>query len=278
MKQVNMTLLVLLMFAGAVQAQQRYLDEIFTDVTVTEDVFFGVNATVLLITNPAVGEAIPQPLYFDFYEPAGDDVTERPLVIYYHTGNFLPQPQACSITGNKDDLLVQDMATRLAKMGYVVAVPDYRLGWNPLGSTQDERVFTLINAAYRGVQDARTAVRYFKKEAAENGNPLGVDVDRITLWGQGTGGYISLASATLDAYTDVLLPKFTTVIGGIPIPMVIESINGDIYGTSVGVVPPGAPPPFTVGDTLCYPNHVGYDSDFQLCVNMGGALGDTSWL
>ncbi|NNE14712.1 MAG: T9SS type A sorting domain-containing protein, partial [Saprospiraceae bacterium] len=28
----------------------------------------------------------------------------------------------------------------------------------------------------------------------------------------------------------------------------------------------------------CLPNHVGYSSEFQLCVNMGGALGDTSWV
>jgi hypothetical protein len=32
------------------------------------------------------------------------------------------------------------------------------------------------------------------------------------------------------------------------------------------------------GDTLSYPNHVGYDSEFQLGVNMGGALGDTTWI
>ena len=278
MKQINITLFFLLTLMATNLQAQRYLEEIFTDVDVTGDVFYGTNATVLLLADPNVGEAIPQPLFFDFYEPQGDDLEERPVILYYHTGNFLPQPQACSITGTQDDLLVQEMATRLAKMGYVVAVPQYRLGWNPLGSTQDERVFTLINAAYRGVQDARTMVRYLKKEVVENANPLGIDTSRITVWGQGTGGYISLASATLDAYTDVLLPKFTTVIGGVPIPMVIEAANGDIWGTSVGIVPPGSPPPFTVGDTLCYPNHVGYNSDFQLCVNMGGALGDTSWL
>jgi hypothetical protein len=53
--------------------------------------------------------------------------------------------------------------------------------------------------------------------------------------------------------------------------MVIEQINGDIYGTSVGVNP-------LDGDTLCYPNHVGYSSDFNVMVNMGGACGDSSWV
>ena len=58
------------------------------------------------------------------------------------------------------------MATRLAKMGYVAAVASYRLGWNPVATTQTERVYTLINAAYRGVQDSRAAVRYFRKGVA----------------------------------------------------------------------------------------------------------------
>ena len=257
---------------------ERYIDEVFDNVTVTNDVIYGVNATVLLLGDPNVGEAIPQPLVMDVYEPEGDTETERPLVIYLHTGNFLPQPTFCQISGNRDDDTVVEIAERLAKRGYVVAVADYRLGWNPLASTQSERTYQLINAAYRGVQDARTCIRYFKQDADILGNTYGVDVDKITLWGQGTGGYISMATATIDEYIDVVLEKFTIDFMGIPVPMVIESVNGDIYGTSVGIVPPGTPPPFTVGDTLCYPNHVGYDSDFQLCVNMGGALGDTSWL
>jgi hypothetical protein len=175
--------------------------------------------------------------------------------------------------------VVVEIAERLAKRGYVVAVADYRLGWNPGASTQDERTLTLINAAYRGVQDARTCIRYFKKDVVEGTNQFGVDTSRITLWGQGTGGYISLATATLDDYAEVVLPKFSIDFMGVPVPMVIQDVNGDIFGTSVGIVtPPFDIPPFTAGDTLCYPNHVGYDSDFQLCVNMGGALGDTSWL
>jgi hypothetical protein len=31
-------------------------------------------------------------------------------------------------------------------------------------------------------------------------------------------------------------------------------------------------------DTLCYVNHPGYSSDFNLAVNLGGALGDSSWI
>lgn len=265
------TLSMLFLFVGSLQTNaQRYLEEVFDEVTVTEDVLYGVNASVLAYQQ--FNEAVPVELRMDIYEPEGDTETARPLILYFHTGNFLPHPENLSPSGLRTDSATVEVCTRFAKMGYVVASCDYRLGWNPLAETQDERVFTLINAAYRGVQDSRTAARFFRKEHAENDNPWGIDPDKFVVWGQGTGGYISLATSTIDAYEDILLPKFTTTDGdGNPLPMVIESINGNVDGTTFGVNPLDQ-------DTLCYPNHVGYDSEFQASVNMGGALGDISWL
>ncbi|MDG1159218.1 MAG: T9SS type A sorting domain-containing protein [Flavobacteriales bacterium] len=252
---------------------QRYLDEVFDDVVVESGVQYGTNASVLAYS--FFGEAIPENLLMDVYTPEGDTETERPLILYFHTGNFLPTPANGSTSGTRTDSITVELCSRFARMGYVVASCSYRLGWNPIAETQDERVNTLINAAYRGVQDSRTAVRYFRKDVAENGNQFGVDPTKIAMFGQGTGGYITLAAATLDEYSEVLLPKFTTEIeidgNIIPVPMVLEDVNGDIFGTSVGVNP-------LDGDTLCYPNHVGYSSDFSACINLGGAMGDISWL
>ena len=275
------TLLLIIAFAACISSSynaqnERYIDQIFTDVEDVETIIYGANATILAF--PVFGEAILQPLVADMYIPEGDAETSRPLIIYAHTGNFLPHPENGSPSGTRTDSTVVEICTRLAKMGYVVASIDYRLGWNPLAEEQDERIAGLINAAYRGVQDARTAIRFFRMTVAEFNNPYGIDPDKIVLWGQGTGGYISLACAALDDYSEVLLPKFFTDDGmGNQIPMVIESINGDIYGTSFGIVPEGigAPNP---NDTLCYPNHVGYSSDFNLAVHTGGAMGDASWL
>jgi hypothetical protein len=277
MKKINI-LFFLLLFAIGLQAQEgRYVEEVFSDVNVQTNVTYGVNATVLAFTD--VGEAIPQELLMDVYQPEGDTETERPVVLVFHTGNFLPFPENLGTGGTKEDSTVVEVCNRLAKMGYVAASVDYRLGWNPIAPTQDERVFTLINAAYRGVQDARTAIRFFKKTVAEEGNPYAVDTTRVTLWGIGTGGYVSLNTLGLDAYEKVLLPKFTTQDpAGNPIPMVIEQINGDIEGKTVGQATGDFPPGFPAGDTLCYPNHVEYGSEFQLAVNMGGALGDSSWI
>jgi hypothetical protein len=276
MNKISTCLMALAMLVYSGSSAQRYLTEVFTEVDVQSNITYGVNATVIAYSQ--LGQAIPQPLVMDVYSPAGDTETNRPLVLYFHTGNFLPTPQNGSPSGTKTDLNVVEMCTRLARMGYVVASCDYRLGWNPVASTQEERVYTLINAAYRGVQDCRTAIRYFRKTEAENANPYGIDPSRICVWGQGTGGYIAFAAATINEYADIAIPKFTREIevppmsgNFITVPMVIEEINGDIYGTSVGINP-------NDGDTLCYPNHMGYSSDFSVMVNMGGACGDSSWV
>lgn len=271
---------ILTLFAAAIVCSvqgvyaQRYLEEVFEDVTVTSNVTYGVNATVLLYQ--LVGEAVPEELKMDIYEPTGDTETNRPVVLYFHTGNFLPHPQNQSPGGLRTDSAAVEICSRLARMGYVAASCDYRLGWNPVAPTQDERVFTLINAAYRGVQDCRTAIRFFRMTEAEQSNLYGIDPDKVVVWGQGTGGYISFAAASIDQYDDIVLPKFirdVEVSPGVivPVPMVLEEVNGDIFGTTFGVNP-------NDGDTLCYPNHLGYDSDFNVAVNMGGACGDISWI
>jgi hypothetical protein len=274
MKRLSLFFVLLFAFCMA-NAQERYLDEVFTNVKVTADQTYGVNATILLLQQ--AGQAVPQPLKVDIYEPEGDTETNRPLVIMFHTGNFLPPQVNGGCTGTNKDADLVEMAKKLARRGFVAACASYRLGWDPINSNPDVRVYTLINAAYRGVQDSRTAIRYFKKTVAEAGNPYGIDPNKIALWGNGTGGYITYASATLDTITDTWIPgKFVTPAG----PMVIEQFNGNVEGTTFGVIPPTGVPglPFPGGDTLCYPNHIDYDDEFQLSVSVGGALGDSSWI
>jgi len=265
----------------------RYLHQVFDSFNVTHT-FYGENITVL--ASPTFYKV---PLPISIFTPKGDTVKNRPLVIYVHTGNFLPYPTNGGTNGRTTvfnnpalaslaqlgmgfpvDSALIEICTRLTKMGYVVAAMDYRTGWNPIASTQGERVNTLINAAYRGVQDFRSAIRYFKLTSKLQGNPYGIDTSKIVGWGQGTGGYITLTAAVLDQYADIVNASDNKFIGGtatMPVPYVIESIHGNIYGTSVGKHP-------VSGDTLSLPNHVGYGSDFQLCVNMGGAIADTAWL
>ena len=278
-----------LLAAFSTNAQSvRFLNPVFSGVTINR-LAYGANFTILAV--PSTGRTLKQPLGMDVYQPTGDTAAKRPLVIYLHTGNFLPNPQNGSPSGKFDDSTAVEISTQLAKMGYVVASADYRLGWDPLNSIPERRNNTLINAAYRGVQDARTCVRFFKENAAA----FKIDTNRIVMWGQGTGGYIALAAATLNKYTEIVTTtnpagKF---VGSNGLPMVIEKvqvapgvflfINSDIEGKNNGFVPPNAdgtpnPGPPPTGDTLCKGNWLNHNSDFQMYVNLGGALGDISWL
>lgn len=260
----------------------RYLNEIFDNVKVTKDVTYSVNATVLYL--PVVGEAVPEELKMDVYEPEGDTATDRPLVLVFHTGNFLPPVTNAQIMGARTDNANVEICTRLAKMGYTAASVSYRLGWNPLADTQPTRALGLIQAAYRGLQDGRAAVRYFKKDVAENGNTFGVNPDKITCWGNGTGSYLVYGMTGLSFYNEIPLAsnpagKFLldTNGDGIPeTPMVVEAFHGDINGEVTTVVPVDGFG-FMMGDTTNYATNVGYSSDFNLAVNIGGALGDISW-
>ena len=277
MKKLLLLLLVTMLGMSSVNAQ-RYLTPQFTAVTKTR-VVYGTNYTVLAV--PVVGRTLRQPLQADLYVPEGDTATKRPVVIYLITGNFLPRVTRTAASGALKDSAAVEIATRMAKMGYVALVCEYRLGWNPVSQIQEVRVNTLINAAYRGIQDARTAIRYMKSKAAD----YKIDTSKIILWGQGTGGYISLAAAGLDSYqkaytTTKPVGKF---FGSNGLPMVIEQsqgfyINGDVEGKILGRVPPGVTGPPPAGDTLNLPNHVEFGSKFQMCVNMGGAIGDSSWI
>ena len=282
----SFTLLFLMVIGFSMNAQERYLDEVFDNVTVMENVVYGVNGTVLFLPN--VGEVVPIPLTMDVYMPEGDTETNRPLVLVFHTGNFLPQGFNLQIAGGKQDSSAVEFCTQLAKRGFVAASVDYRTGWNPTAQTQPERALGLIQAAYRGLQDGRNAVRYFRADAL-GANAYGVDESRITIFGLGTGGYLVLGMTGLSDYNEIITTtnspgKFLldTDADGVPdTPMVIEPFHGDINGEVLTVTPPdGSSVPFGLppGDTTNYSNIAGVSSDFALTVNVGGALGDISWL
>ena len=248
---------MLFFFSSQSFAQERYLEQVFTS--------FEVETEITYATNISVFTGMPEAadLVMDVYSPPSTDTeTERPLVILIHTGNFLPIALNGSTAGTRTDSTIVEIATRLATYGYVVAVPDYRLGSNPLSTDLNVRRSTLINAAYRGIQDMRALVRFMRKDIEEDGNNYGICSDRFAYWGVGTGGYISLGASTLDSYIDVVLPKFIDT--NTQNAYVTLETNGD---------PDGLQPAL-----LNLVNTPGYDSEVQLSINMGGALGDTSWL
>ena len=249
-------LLLLLAFCSVLTLNaQRYMTPQFSDVTKTAAVTYAQNYTV--ITLSATGHTARSPLRCDIYQPTGDTAALRPLMIYLPTGNFLPKAARRQPLGDRTDSSVVEFCTRFAKLGYVTAAVDYRQGWNPVASQQTDRIYGLINAAYRGIQDGRAAVRYFKANAAA----LKIDTTRIMVIGENTGAYIAYGMASLDKYSKLLTTqypqgKFTVAgAGGSVIPMVVESINGNIYGTAPDTATKApANYPLPVGDTLHIPN------------------------
>lgn len=290
-KQYLFLLLASLFISSSTLAQKRYVTEVFTDVDLTSDVKFGTNIDFLIsdfsdqmqvgIDLTAIKTAVftgqPIPSHFfnpadatskvkvtdlkmDIYEPKGDTVSKRPVVVYIHTGNFLPPPINGSPTGLKTDSAAIVMCNSLAKRGYVAISVDYRLGWNPIATTVQERRGQLLNAVYRALHDVKKAVRTIRDSAATS-NPYSIDSDKIVLLGEGSGGYVALAYETLDKYADMSLPKFTNPLTSSSYIDTLQVGNIAGFGGLLNLYGPSAT-----------------STDVQAIVNTGGALADTSWL
>ena len=139
----------------------------------------------------------PAPILCDIYTPSGDTETNRPVVILAHTGSFLPAVVNGQATGSKTDSSIVEQCMRWAKKGYVAVAMDNRLGWDPLNTDQNVRTGSLIQAAYRGVHDAKAMVRFLRMTEDQGGNPYGINPNKIVLGGHGTGAYIALGYACL---------------------------------------------------------------------------------
>jgi acetyl esterase/lipase len=151
----------------------RFADEIFPNVTVTPNVQYGQN------TNWSGSNTN---LFFDFYEPQGDDMEARPLIIWVHGGSFLG--------GSRTDQDVVALSTRFAKRGYACASISYRTGFFPIDSTN------AVRAVVRAVQDLKGAIRYFYKDAATT-NTYKIDTTRIFIGGSSAGAITCLHVAYL---------------------------------------------------------------------------------
>ncbi len=257
MKQTLRNLAVLGLISAGPASAQRYLTEVFPAVDVQSNVEYGTNFSVL------TGTPVSQSLVMDIYTPAGDTETNRPLIVYVHTGSFLPRYLNNLPTGSKSDSATVEMCRRFAKKGYVVAAIGYRAGWNPASPSEQTRKQTIIQAVYRSMQDAKTAVRFMRKSIAEQSNPYGISNDKIVIGGQGSGGYSALAYATLQDPSEIQLLKFFNTETNLF--MVDPTILGDFEGLG------GNP-------ALNNDNHAGYTTDISMIFNIGGALGDSSWL
>ena len=166
-------LMILFALCSLCLNQVRYIDKIFDQILVTEDVVYG-NVPDLPFIFLFEWNTYDIDLDMDIYEPEGDEETERPVIIFLHPGSFF--------SGNNelDDMVT--LSTDAAKRGYVAISANYRLGLNILSTYSGER------AVYRGVQDASALIRYLREYHEE----LKIDPSEIFIWGSSAGSFISL--------------------------------------------------------------------------------------
>ncbi|MGB0136119.1 MAG: carboxylesterase family protein [Flavobacteriales bacterium] len=225
------TLLLALFAAPALLTAQcdgeRYREFVFDSFAKSADILYGSNYDF----NDNL-----QDLYLDVYTPNGDTETARPLVILAHGGSFM--------FGAKDGEDVVPLAEDLTKMGFVVASIQYRLGINLVTLNLEG---TATEAVVRGFHDMKAAIRYFRKDVAENGNSFGIDPDQIYLGGVSAGGFITLHCGAMDQESE--LPDY---------------LDYTDLGLTGGIE----------GDT----GNEGYSSEIAGLFNIAGAIKDTAYM
>ncbi len=179
------------------QCGARYQDEILFESQVRKDIRYGQAVS---------SQNKVQNLYLDFYEPAGDTLKLRPLLIFLHGGSFLD--------GSKSFQETVLPCQGLAKRGYTVAAVGYRTEDNYLALVFSELMF---KATIRAAHDARAAIRFFYKQAKEQGNPYRIDTNQIFLGGLSAGAITALQTAYLDdiSEADFLVTRFINDLGGL---------------------------------------------------------------
>jgi hypothetical protein len=202
-----LTLLVLLTVTGQAVAQLapidtargRYYQPVFTNVTVTSDVVYG--------SAIPFGGTMPQPLLMDVYQPAGDTVSRRPLIVFAHGGGF--------VIGMKTDAYPVAFCTRLARLGYVVASIEYRLGFPltgfPVALTDTAGI---AQAAIRGAHDMKAAIRFFRQNAATS-KTYRVHSNYVIAAGSSAGAFSALEVGYLDKASEVPAYVNLASLGGI---------------------------------------------------------------
>ena len=183
------------------------------------------------LTNVQYGEANnlkdeSEKLLLDIYSPNGDALKKRPLVVFLHGGGFK--------NGDKAKGYPLLFCKGLVKRGFVASSINYRLG-----VAEPQTDTTTFEAMYRAVQDAKSAIRFFRK----NSEKYGIDINQIYIMGGSAGAIAALHLAYLDQ-TEV--PKFIDV----------EKM-GTLEGSS---------------------GNGGYSSKVKAVINCWGALADFHWI
>lgn len=160
-------------------ANGRYVEPIFNRLDIKKDIVYAKK-------RQSDGHEIA--LAYDVYQPYGDTLSLRPVMLLIHGGAYLKL-----IDQNSPDIV--EMCTYFAQRGYVTVSLDYRQEPNPLALFSEE---TMIKAVARALVDTKDAVDHMIGTVS-NGNPYRVDTTRAFIGGVSAGALSSVFITYLDS-------------------------------------------------------------------------------
>ncbi len=153
----------------AQSGKHRYKDLVFPNVSVTKDQSYAPD----LISHK------DKAYLYDLYQPGGDRILKRPLIIWMHGGGYK--------FGSKNEKDIEIWSSTFAQRGYVCAAVNYKLDKGNLLFKFDG----IKKDCYEGVEYAKQAIAYFKANARR----LRIDTSQIILAGNSAGGMTALQAA-----------------------------------------------------------------------------------
>jgi len=156
------------LYVTQAQCDGRFVEEIFAEFNISTETYSDVHN-----------------LQVDIYQPEGDLMEKRPLLILAHGGSF--------IAGVRTNPSMISLAEKFSKKGYVVASISYRL----MSLTELVSADGALNGVARALADGRASVRYFRKTITE-GNPYRIDTNQIYFGGNSAGAVIAIHVGFMD--------------------------------------------------------------------------------
>lgn len=169
---------------------QRYLDPVFNEVKVAKDLSYGNNPVLKL----------------DLFEPEGDTLEKRPVVIVIHGGGFT--------SGSKET--VASRAQEFAQRGYVALAINYRLAKGKEFNIKDPELLTAVRNAQH---DTQAAVAWARK----NASPYRLDPEKIIVGGYSAGAMTAL----YVAFSEVQKVAAAYSMAGTVLPSGLDAITGN---------------------------------------------------
>ncbi len=263
----------------------RYLRPVFSQVDITKNIKYARK-------QQSDGQYID--LKYDVYQPHGDTVSLRPVMLLIHGGAYLKL-----LDQNSPDIVL--MCNYFAQRGYVTVSIDYRQEPNLLGLLSEE---TMVKAVSRALIDTKDAIDHLI-DTYTNGNPYRIDTSKAIIGGVSAGAVSAMFISYLDSMQmlpqnyqnwiiqangpnadsilrhkfDKVKPKITiSISGGLLDTSWIKSNNIDVllvHGSADEIVPYNFGHPFNI-QTL--PVLYGGKSQYPRMMNQGIRCEFEDWI